>query len=32
MFLQKLDVKLVICGHSERRDIFGETDEMVMQR
>ena len=29
MFLQKLDVKLVICGHSERRDIFGETDEMV---
>ncbi|MCH1489803.1 MAG: triose-phosphate isomerase [Ilumatobacteraceae bacterium] len=29
VFLQKLDVKLVICGHSERRDIFGETDEMV---
>lgn len=29
MFLQKLDVKLVICGHSERRDVFGETDEMV---
>ena len=29
MFLQKLDVKLVICGHSERRDFFGETDEMV---
>ncbi|MGC6478254.1 MAG: triose-phosphate isomerase [Ilumatobacteraceae bacterium] len=29
LFLQKLDVKLVICGHSERRDIFGETDEMV---
>ncbi|MBL6635940.1 MAG: triose-phosphate isomerase [Ilumatobacteraceae bacterium] len=28
-FLEKLDVKLVICGHSERRDIFGETDEMV---
>jgi triosephosphate isomerase len=28
-FLAKLDVKLVICGHSERRDIFGETDEMV---
>ena len=28
-FLQKLDVKLVICGHSERRDLFGETDEMV---
>ena len=29
LFLQKLDVKLVICGHSERRDIFSETDEMV---
>jgi len=29
LFLQKLDVKLVICGHSERRDLFGETDEMV---
>lgn len=29
LFLQKLDVKLVICGHSERRDIFGETDEKV---
>jgi triosephosphate isomerase len=29
MFLAKLDVKYVICGHSERRDIFGETDEMV---
>jgi triosephosphate isomerase len=28
-FLAKLDVKLVICGHSERRDVFGETDEMV---
>jgi len=28
-FLAKLDVKYVICGHSERRDIFGETDEMV---
>ncbi len=28
-FLAKLDVKLVVCGHSERRDIFGETDEMV---
>jgi triosephosphate isomerase len=29
LFLAKLDVKLVVCGHSERRDIFGETDEMV---
>ena len=29
LFLQKLDVKLVICGHSERRELFGETDEMV---
>ena len=29
VFLEKLDVKLVICGHSERRDTFGETDEMV---
>jgi triosephosphate isomerase len=28
-FLGKLDVKLVVCGHSERRDVFGETDEMV---
>ncbi|MEL6890986.1 MAG: triose-phosphate isomerase [Actinomycetota bacterium] len=28
-FLAKLNVKYVICGHSERRDIFGETDEMV---
>jgi len=29
VFLAKLDVKMVICGHSERRSIFGETDEMV---
>lgn len=29
VFLAKLDVKLVICGHSERRELFGETDEMV---
>lgn len=29
LFLAKLDVKLVVCGHSERRDLFGETDEMV---
>ena len=29
VFLAKLDVKMVICGHSERRAIFGESDEMV---
>ncbi len=29
VFLAKLDVKYVICGHSERREIFGETDDMV---
>ncbi len=28
-FLAKLDVVYVICGHSERRELFGETDEMV---
>lgn len=27
--LSKLNVKLVICGHSERREVFGETDEDV---
>ena len=31
-FLAKLDVKLVICGHSERRDLFGETDAMVNRK
>jgi triosephosphate isomerase (TIM) len=29
VFLAKLNVKIVICGHSERRELFGETDEMV---
>ncbi len=29
VFLAKLEVKLVVCGHSERRELFGETDEMV---
>jgi triosephosphate isomerase len=31
-FLAKLDVKLVVCGHSERRDVFGENDEMVNKK
>ena len=29
LFLAKLGVEYVICGHSERRELFGETDEMV---
>ncbi len=32
LFLAKLDVKLVVVGHSERRELFGETDEMVNQK
>ncbi|MCB0989146.1 MAG: triose-phosphate isomerase [Microthrixaceae bacterium] len=28
-FLAKLNVTYVIVGHSERRELFGETDEMV---
>ena len=31
-FLAKLEVKYVICGHSERRELFGETDEMVADK
>jgi len=32
VFLAKLDVKLVVCGHSERRELFGETDDMVNRK
>lgn len=31
-FLAKLGVHYVICGHSERRELFGETDEMVAKK
>jgi triosephosphate isomerase len=30
--LAKLDVKYVIVGHSERRELFGETDDVVRQK
>lgn len=28
-FLNKLNVRYVVCGHSERRELFGQTDEDV---
>jgi triosephosphate isomerase len=31
-FLAKLGVRYVIAGHSERRELFGETDEMVANK
>jgi triosephosphate isomerase (TIM) len=31
-FLEKLNVRYVIAGHSERRELFGETDEMVAKK
>ncbi len=30
--LAKLDVEYVICGHSERRELFGETDDDVNRK
>ena len=32
VFLAKLGVKYVICGHSERRELFGDTDEVVQKK
>jgi len=31
-FLAKLEVRYVVCGHSERRELFGETDAMVADK
>jgi triosephosphate isomerase (TIM) len=32
VFLAKMGVHYVICGHSERRELFGETDQMVADK
>ena len=32
LMLQKLDVTYVIAGHSERRELFGETDDVVNRK
>ena len=31
-FLAKMNVRYVIAGHSERRELFGETDDMVARK
>lgn len=32
VMLAALNVDYVVCGHSERRELFGETDEMVAKK
>ncbi|MCM8818491.1 MAG: triose-phosphate isomerase [Candidatus Omnitrophica bacterium] len=32
LMLKDIGVKYVICGHSERRNIFGETDEIINKK